>query len=78
ISALPFDEMDPHSRRLLEACDHENFDITAEHIRRARRGYFANISYVDDKIGEILDVLKRTRMEEDTIVLFLSDHGDML
>lgn len=78
ISALPFDEMDPHSRRLLEACDHENFDITAEHVRRARRGYLANISYVDDKIGEILDVLKRTRMEEDTIVLFLSDHGDML
>ncbi|NTJ43969.1 choline-sulfatase [Agrobacterium larrymoorei] len=78
VGALPFDEMDPHSRRLLDACDHENFDITPEHIRRARQGYFANISYVDDKIGEILDVLKRTRMEDDTVVLFLSDHGDML
>jgi choline-sulfatase len=47
-------------------------------VRRSRRAYFASISYVDEKIGEILDVLKRTRQEEDTIVVFLSDHGDML
>lgn len=78
IPALPFDTIDPHSKRLLEACDHTSFDITPEHIRRARRGYFANISYLDEKIGEILDVLRRTRMEEDTIILFVSDHGDML
>ncbi|GGB07626.1 choline-sulfatase [Brucella endophytica] len=78
VPALPFDEIDPHSKRLLEACDHKAFDITPEHIRRARRGYFANISYVDEKIGEILDVLKRARMEENTIILFVSDHGDML
>ncbi|MBD8687379.1 MULTISPECIES: choline-sulfatase [unclassified Rhizobium] len=76
--ALPFAEHDPHSRRLLEACDHSAFDITPEQVRRARQGYFANISYVDDKIGELLDVLKRTRQDEDTIIVFLSDHGDML
>ncbi|MEE2861142.1 MAG: choline-sulfatase [Pseudomonadota bacterium] len=78
VPALPFDDMDPHSQRLLEACDHEAFDITAEDVRHARQGYFASISYVDEKIGEILDVLKRGRMEEDTIILFVSDHGDML
>lgn len=77
-SAIAFEEQDPHSKRLLEACDHEAFDISPEQIRRARRGYFANISYIDEKVGEILDVLKATRMEEDTIILFLSDHGDML
>lgn len=75
--AIAFEEQDPHSKRLLEACDHEAFEITGEQIRRARRGYFANISYIDEKIGEILDVLNATRME-DTIILFLSDHGDML
>ncbi|OWK22346.1 hypothetical protein AJ88_08615 [Mesorhizobium amorphae CCBAU 01583] len=47
-------------------------------MRRSRRGYFANISYVDDKLGELLDVLKRTRMLDDTVILFCSDHGDML
>jgi choline-sulfatase len=39
-------------------------------------GYFANISYVDDKIGEILAVLEATRQE--AIVVFVSDHGEML
>ncbi|WP_320202987.1 choline-sulfatase [Agrobacterium rosae] len=78
VEALPFADQDVHSQRLMEACDHRSFDITPEQVRRARQGYFANISYVDEKIGEILDVLKRTRMDEDTIVVFLSDHGDML
>ena len=50
--------------------------MTTYHIRRARQGYFANISYVDDKIGEILDVVEATRQE--AIVIFVSDHGDML
>ncbi|WP_265499749.1 choline-sulfatase [Paracoccus beibuensis] len=78
VPPLPFEDLDPHSQRLLEACDHNAFDITPEDVRRARQGYFASISYVDEKIGEILDVLKRGRMEEDTIILFVSDHGDML
>ena len=78
VPAIPYEEQDPHSRRLMDACDHLAFDITNEHVARARQGYFANISYVDDKIGEILDVLERTRMAENTIILFVSDHGDML
>jgi choline-sulfatase len=78
VPAIPFENQDPHSRRLLEACDHMNFDVRPEHVRRARRGYFANISYIDEKIGEILDVLERGRMAGNTIVLFVSDHGDML
>jgi choline-sulfatase len=47
-------------------------------MRRSRRAYFANISYLDDKIGEILATLEATRMADDTIILFCSDHGDML
>ena len=78
IGPIPFTEQDPHSQRLLVACDHEAFEITDEDVRRARRGYFANITYVDEKIGEIIDVLERTGMRENTVVLFVSDHGDML
>ncbi|SDE44706.1 choline-sulfatase [Limimaricola pyoseonensis] len=74
--AIPFEAQDPHSRRLMEASDFRAFDISPEEVRRARQGYFANISYVDDKIGEILQVLEDTRQE--AIVVFVSDHGDML
>lgn len=78
VAPIPFDEQDAHSQRLMIASDYPNFSISDEDVRRSRRAYFANISYVDEKIGEILQVLKVTRQEEDTIVVFLSDHGDML
>jgi arylsulfatase A-like enzyme len=54
----------------------QSYDITEDDIARSRRAYFANISYLDDKIAELLDVLDRTRQE--AIVVFVSDHGDML
>jgi choline-sulfatase len=76
VAPIPYEEMDPHSKRLMDACDWRKSEITPEMVRRARRGYFANISYVDDKIGELLAVLEATRQE--AIVVFLSDHGDML
>ena len=53
------------------------FDITDDDIRRSRRAYFANISYLDDKIGELLDARWRPTRQE-AIILFVSDHGDML
>jgi choline-sulfatase len=74
--AIAYDEMDAHSKRLMDASDWRSSTITAEHVARARRGYFANISYVDDKVGEILTVLEATRQE--AIIIFTSDHGDML
>ncbi len=75
---IPYEQQDAHSKRLYDASDYASFSITRAQVRRSRRGYFANISYLDDKIGELLDVLERTRMAEDTIVILCSDHGDML
>lgn len=78
VGFIPKDKQDPHSQRLYLASDYDSFDITPELMRRARRGYFANISYLDDKVGELVSVLERTRMLDDTVILFCSDHGDML
>jgi len=71
-------DQDPHSQRLILACDYQNFSVTEEDIRRSRQAYFANISYLDEKVGELIDTLTRTRMLDDTLILFCSDHGDML
>lgn len=76
VPEIPYDDLDPHSRRLYDAMDAKKFDITAQDIRKARQAYFANISYLDDKVGEIIDTLTRTRQE--ATILFVSDHGDML
>ncbi len=73
---MDYADMDAHSQRLMDACDWRGMEVTPDHIRRARQGYFANISYVDDKIGEIFAALDASRQE--AIVVFLSDHGEML
>jgi choline-sulfatase len=78
VGFIPFGQQDPHSQRLYRASDHDRFAITDEHVAHARRGYFGSISYVDDKMAGILDVLNRCRMADDTVVIFTSDHGDML
>jgi choline-sulfatase len=76
IGPIAYEDQDDHSKRILDANDRDNFNITDEHIRRARRAYFANISYLDDKVGELLKTLEDTRQE--ATILFVSDHGDML
>jgi choline-sulfatase len=76
IAALSYADHDPHSQRIFDANDWRSYTIAEDHIARSRRAYFANISYLDAKIAELLDVLDRTRQE--AIVVFVSDHGDML
>ncbi len=76
VPAMDYEDHDPHSKRIFDANDWRSFDITEEDIRRSRRAYFANISYLDDKVGEILHALEATRQE--AVILFVSDHGDML
>ncbi len=71
-------DRDPHSRRLYDNYDRAEFDITDDHVRNARHAYYGAISYVDDRIGELLRVLDETAQRENTIVIMTSDHGDML
>jgi choline-sulfatase len=52
--------------------------LSAEEIARGREGYYACVDFVDDCIGELLDGLHRSGALENTIVIYTSDHGEML
>ena len=43
-----------------------------------RRFYYYLHKLVDRAVGRILEALQRSGMADDTIVVFTSDHGDML
>ena len=45
---------------------------------KALAGYYAHIAVLDDCIGEILRTLNKSGLGNDTILVFTSDHGDML
>lgn len=75
---IPKEDQDPHSKRLLKVCDLWDQEFTPEQIKRARRAYYGAVSYVDDCIGKLLDVVKACGLDDNTIVVFSGDHGDML
>lgn len=70
--------LDPHSERLRHVITADTTEITDQQIRNARHAYLANISYVDQHIGNLLDTLDRHSMADNTVVVFTADHGDML
>ena len=40
--------------------------------------YYAMVTLIDDQVGRILQCLDETGQAEDTLVIFMSDHGEML
>jgi arylsulfatase A-like enzyme len=48
---------------------------TPEQRRAAIRAYLACVSYVDEQAGRVLDAIKTKGLEDNTIVIFMSDHG---
>ena len=69
-------------RRTHAEADHESrIDLegaSAEDIDEMRRHYYANITTVDEKLGEVLAALEDRGWLDDTILVFCSDHGEML
>jgi arylsulfatase A-like enzyme len=51
---------------------------TPESIRRLRKHYYASVTMIDEKLGEIVDKLKSKGLYDNAIIIFTSDHGDNL
>ncbi len=56
----------------------DDLGLTDDRLRAIRHGYYAAISEVDHHIGRILQTLERLGRAENTVVVFLSDHGEWL
>lgn len=69
---------DPHSARVRAGIEAHPGSVSLEEIRRARHGYFANVSYFDSNVGKVIQALKEADLYDDTVVIVTSDHGDML
>lgn len=47
-------------------------------LRELTALYYGAVSWVDDTVGEIIQSLKDNGLENNTLIVFTSDHGDML
>ena len=77
-SAPPDGPVDALSRRLRGAFGLDGLALSPARVRAARRAYYGAISYLDDNIGRVLAALRQSRRGRPTLIVFASDHGEML
>lgn len=73
------DEWDDHPavdiyRRLCGLDD----PLSTEETLRAVQAYCGLVSFMDAQVGLVLDELRRTGQADNTVVLYVSDHGELL
>lgn len=58
--------------------DYPYKDMTPHERRKIKAAYYAMIEHIDHNVGRIMKFLDDTGRREDTIVIFMSDHGELL
>jgi arylsulfatase len=72
----PREELPPLMRGAKETSD--TTFASMDHLNRIKSLYYGNISLIDKGVGRILDTLDELSMAENTIVIFTSDHGELM
>lgn len=49
-----------------------------EYAKNSKRHYYASITFIDEEIGKIIQALKEKGMYDNSLIVFVSDHGDMM
>ncbi len=64
-----------HDNREILGIPPKNIVPTPNDVENMRRGYYANISYMDAQLGKVLDALEKSGKQDSTIIVFCGDHG---
>lgn len=57
---------------------YDDYFESEEDVRRALAGYFGLVSFFDEHVGKIMNVVKDLDLEDSTDIIYTSDHGDNL
>jgi arylsulfatase A-like enzyme len=74
----PFKIMRQHNVEVDHDSVVHDLNPTGEQRLRQRRHYLANVSMIDEKLGELMDALEQQGLLDNSVVIFTSDHGDCL
>ncbi len=72
--AFPADDFDDIPHQAINA----RMSFPEAKIQELRRGYFGAVTYMDQQFGRLIAELDRLELRDDTIVVFVSDHGYLI
>ncbi len=78
VPAMAEEDMDPMSKWIYYAHAGNLDTPTEQQIRDSRHAYYGMISALDKKVGNLVATLKDCELYDNTVIVFTSDHGDML
>jgi len=80
VPSLPegYQDDDHPTVQWVRAATHMEEPVPEDICRRARHATLGRVTMIDDYLGRILRELQEAGMADDTIVLYTSDHGDMM
>jgi len=84
VAAMPlplFDSQKMENQRAFQGIDHQTEEPRPPDSYDARRmvaAYYAQIELIDDQVGRMIQALEESGQRENTIIIFMSDHGEML
>jgi iduronate 2-sulfatase len=64
-----------HDSREILGIPPKNISPTPNDVENMRRGYYANIGYMDAQLGKVLDALDDSGKAASTVIVFCGDHG---
>ena len=78
------DGLPPHFRAMVETDlvtsgnKGEAMNLTEPYRAECAAHYYALIEMLDDQVGRVMDALRANGLDQDTIILFVADHGEAL
>lgn len=52
--------------------------IPKRYLKQAKKAYYASITHIDRQIGRLIQYLRRQKLYDQTTIVFVSDHGEMM
>lgn len=53
-------------------------DYSKEQFLKTKRSYYANMTLIDQKVGQVIDLLKEKDLYDNTLIIYSTDHGDFM
>lgn len=75
---MPFSLRENVKTDYIKPHTHPRVKTNETSVRQMQANYFAAVTGIDDQFSRLLELLKEQELEENTVVVLSSDHGDML